>query len=54
MKIIIFDTGTGGRLYTAYLRRHIKNTDIIPVIDSANSPYGQKHQHKSAPSPAKH
>jgi glutamate racemase len=42
MKIVIFDTGTGGRLYSAYLHRHLKNTDITTIIDAANAPYGQK------------
>jgi len=41
-KIIVFDTGTGGKIFADHFRKELTNTEIIEVIDSANAPYGSR------------
>ena len=41
-KLIVFDSGTGGKIFAAHLRNQLQNVEIIEVIDGANSPYGEK------------
>ena len=41
-KIIVFDTGTGGKIFAEYFRQEIQGAEIIEVIDSANAPYGSR------------
>lgn len=42
VKIVIFDTGTGGRLFADYFGRVYPNIEIETVIDGDHSPYGDK------------
>lgn len=41
-KIVVFDTGTGGKLFAKYLQAEIPAAEVITVIDTENSPYGNK------------
>jgi glutamate racemase len=41
-QIIIFDTGTGGKIFANHFRQEIPNVKITEVIDSTNAPYGDK------------
>ncbi|MDR3297997.1 MAG: aspartate/glutamate racemase family protein [Candidatus Nomurabacteria bacterium] len=41
-KFVVFDTGTGGRLFAEELRRVFPRDEVMEVIDEANSPYGEK------------
>jgi len=41
-KIVVFDSGTGGRLFAEFLHQELPHTQITPVIDSENAPYGSK------------
>jgi len=43
-QIIVFDTGTGGKIFADHFRQEIPGIKIIEVIDSANAPYGSKTQ----------
>jgi glutamate racemase len=38
----VFDTGTGGRLFAEQLHRALPTAQITTVIDTDNSPYGNK------------
>lgn len=42
MKIVIFDTGTGGELFSQYFSNLHPKAEIVTVIDRENSPYGGK------------
>lgn len=44
MKIVIFDTGTGGELFTQYYQRFNPKAEVLTVIDKDNSPYGGKNE----------
>jgi glutamate racemase len=41
-RLIIFDTGTGGKIFAAHLRAALPSLKIIEVIDEKHSPYGEK------------
>ncbi|MFV0484854.1 MAG: glutamate racemase [Candidatus Saccharimonadales bacterium] len=42
MKFVVFDTGTGGKLFAKELRGAFPQQEVVEVIDTANSPYGNK------------
>ena len=41
-KIIVFDTGIGGKIFANHFRQEIPDAQITEIIDSANAPYGSK------------
>jgi glutamate racemase len=41
-RIVVFDTGTGGELFAKALAAAIPTIDVVTVIDTENSPYGNK------------
>lgn len=40
--IVVFDSGTGGRLFAAELAKNMPHALITTVIDAANAPYGNR------------
>lgn len=40
--LIVFDTGTGGKIYAAHLKDLFPNLKVVNVIDTKNTPYGSK------------
>jgi glutamate racemase len=42
MKFVVFDTGTGGKLFAKKLRGAMPGVQVVEVIDDTNSPYGNK------------
>jgi glutamate racemase len=42
MKIVVFDTGTGGQLFAEYFSVSYPDIEVEVVIDGKNSPYGDK------------
>ncbi|MCL1840073.1 aspartate/glutamate racemase family protein [Candidatus Saccharibacteria bacterium] len=41
-QIVVFDTGTGGKIFADHFRQEIPGVKITEVIDSINAPYGSK------------
>jgi len=41
-QIVVFDTGTGGRIFAEHFRKTLENVEVVEVIDATNAPYGNK------------